>query len=146
MAYRRLTEAFPHEGHRNHSGAVPGIMSSYINACMKWHVPQDVDLILVGFVEVKLVGVEWKKEVSHLPERRCCGKPVRTSHCWALWLLHLLAPDNQNLQWRPFMAARQLRDGPSLRLCPQRGRLSLRAAEVRCCWHVSPSTGGVQCE
>lgn len=46
--FRRIAAAFPHPGHRFHNGALGGVMSTYMNSCLKWHVPADVDLVVVS--------------------------------------------------------------------------------------------------
>lgn len=47
--FRRIAAAFPHPGHRFHNGALGGVMSTYMNSCLKWHVPTDIDLVVVEF-------------------------------------------------------------------------------------------------
>lgn len=50
QSFKRLTAAFPRSGppmHAFHNGAVGGIMSTYMTACLKWHVPTDIDLVVV---------------------------------------------------------------------------------------------------
>lgn len=46
--FRRIAAAFPTPGHRFHNGALGGVMSTYMNSCLKWHVPSDVDLVVVS--------------------------------------------------------------------------------------------------
>ena len=50
QAFSRLQSAFPLPGplgHAFHNGAVGGVMSTYMTSCVKWHVPSDIDLIVV---------------------------------------------------------------------------------------------------
>lgn len=45
-----LEASFPVAGGRNHSlhnAAIPGVRSSYFTSCLKWHMPEDVDLLIV---------------------------------------------------------------------------------------------------
>ena len=46
--FRRLAAAFPDAPHRFHNGALGGVMSTYMNSCLKWHVPPHVDLVIVS--------------------------------------------------------------------------------------------------
>lgn len=46
--FRRIAAAFPNAPHRFHNGALGGVMSTYMNSCLKWHVPADVDLVIVS--------------------------------------------------------------------------------------------------
>jgi hypothetical protein len=46
--FRRVAAAFPNAPHRFHNGALGGVMSTYMNSCLKWHVPADVDLVIVS--------------------------------------------------------------------------------------------------
>lgn len=46
--FRRVAAAFPNATHRFHNGALGGVTSTYMNSCLKWHVPPDVDLVIVS--------------------------------------------------------------------------------------------------
>ena len=47
VAFRRLAAAWPQRGHAFHNGGVPGVFSSYMNACLRLHLPQDAELVVV---------------------------------------------------------------------------------------------------
>ncbi len=40
-------DTYPHPEHVLQNGAVPGTHSGYMSLCVKWHVPEDADLVLV---------------------------------------------------------------------------------------------------
>ena len=42
-----LQETYPHAEHVFRNGAVPGTHSGYMSLCVKWHVPENADLVLV---------------------------------------------------------------------------------------------------
>ena len=46
-----LEAAFPPAAdavHSLHNAAIPGVQSKYFTSCLKWHMPADVDLLLVS--------------------------------------------------------------------------------------------------
>ena len=47
-SHRRTSQdTYPHPEHVLQNGAVPGTHSGYMSLCVKWHVPEDADLVLV---------------------------------------------------------------------------------------------------
>jgi hypothetical protein len=50
--FRRVAAAFPNATHRFHNGALGGVTSTYMNSCLKWHVPPDVDLVIVSAISL----------------------------------------------------------------------------------------------
>ena len=39
------------QGDRNHTlhnAAIPGVRSEYVSSCLRWHLPAEVDVVLVG--------------------------------------------------------------------------------------------------
>ncbi|KAL4853770.1 Cell cycle and apoptosis regulator protein 2 [Chlorella vulgaris] len=49
IVFKWLRETFPGANHTLVNGAVPGTPSSYFALCSRWHVPADVDLVVVEF-------------------------------------------------------------------------------------------------
>ena len=51
-------DTYPHPEHVLQNGAVPGTHSGYMSLCVKWHVPEDADLVLVRAAECVRAAVE----------------------------------------------------------------------------------------
>ncbi len=78
--FTRLAAAFPHPGHRFHNGAVGGVMSTYMNSCIKWHVPKDIDLIVVRIlgricVDAPLLALPGVHQQCHLRDMSAVARP-----------------------------------------------------------------------
>ena len=45
-----LQETYPHPDHKMTNGAIPGTHSGYMCLCVRWHVPENVDLVVVRYL------------------------------------------------------------------------------------------------
>ena len=62
-----MQETYPHPDQVFHNGALPGTASNYMCLCVRWHVPPDVDLVVVR-VRLPLL------RITRLPGSPTCSK------------------------------------------------------------------------
>lgn len=85
VVFDRIKTAFSNNQLHFHNGAVGGVTSTYMASCMKWHVPTDVDLVIVeynvndGFEAFHCTELPCKVEYGYLnsPHRRAYERLLR---------------------------------------------------------------------
>jgi hypothetical protein len=91
MAFDWMSRTFPAAApaqHTFHNGATGGIQSQYMTSCLKWHLPDSVDLVIVRYKPETLMPNMLTDRLHSMAVSYHCrsrvpafGNAVRALHC-----------------------------------------------------------------